>query len=311
MSKERNDNPILMQMLKPSINFPSLKARLRFNEFKKEFSKSKYNNFFKKCNNLNAVTSSMSNKYSMSDLYRFEKGNSEKIKIELNNLNNELKMFKNKFKKNHMKYKLKLSNDLKTDENAQYNNLIESVKENISQYLSDLHYSKNEKKPNKRVIFNNLKINIHPYLRNNIRTKSVSLKSLNYVKSLKSVSNISTDKSRNNNNIPKKTRIKKVASIDNNLNPIKSKMSLFSNFIDNKQNNNNNNNKDNIITFKKKFPFLRQNSYSFMSMAKIGKRSFNKDFINNDNNDVNDKNDNNDNEDKSNKDRYIINLPNI
>ena len=301
MSIEKQiNNSILEPFLSPSINFASLKARLRFNEFKKKFSKDKYNNFFRKCNNLNEITSKMNNKYSMSDLYDYEKENSLKLKNELKNINNNLKKYQQKkLKKNNFKYRLKLSNDSQsTEKSNNINNLIESVKEDISKYLYNLHYSNNEKK-DKRIIFNNLKINIHPLLRNNLRTKSVSLKSFNYFKSL---SNRSTEKSFNFNpndnqgrripNFLNKSRIKKFISIDQ-LNNIKSKLSLFSN-IENKQNRNN---KEKFVNFNK-FPFVRQNSYSFISLSKQGENNYNFDTNKYDNPNLS-------------NESSLINLPNI
>ena len=295
MSKERKiNNSIIEQILNPSMNIASLKARLRFNEFKKNFPKNKYNNYFRKCNNLNSITSLMNKQYSMSDLYSYEKENSDRLKKELSNINNNLKIFQQK-KLKKFKYKLKVSDDSKsTEKSKNMSNLIESVKEDMSKYLNDLHYSNDDKK-NKRIIFNNLKINIHPLLRNNLRTKSVTLKSFNYFKSL---SNRSTEKSLNfkqEKHIPSflnKSRIKKFISIDQ-LSNIKAKLSLFSN-IENRQNNNINN-KERFVKFKK-FPFVRQNSISFIKQGDNNNYNF----------DVNKY----DNPNLSNR-SYLINLPNI
>lgn len=294
MSKENNNNnTIIMQLLSPSINFASLKARLRFNELKKELSKSKYHNYFKKYHKLNAITCKMSNKYSLSDLYRYEKSNSVKIQKELKHLNSELKIFQKKLKNNQNKYKLQKSNDSKTNDNKQNrNNIIDSVKEDITKYLKELHNSNNENKMNRRLIFSNLRINIHPYLRNNLKTKSINFKSLNYLKSLNKKIETNLNSQNQNLNISK-SKIKKFISIDVKTSKIKSKLSLFNNMNDNNQNFN----KKNFFNFKKNFPFLRQNSVSF-NLDKEGE-IIKKTFINNFEN----------NSPNSNNNSNLINLP--
>ena len=106
MSKKNvSNNIVLRQFLNSSINYPSLKARLRFNEFKKSFTKLKYNNFFQKCNNLNSVTNSIFKKYTIKDLYGYEQKNSQLIHNEIHKIDRNLNIFekKNQFFNNKIK----------------------------------------------------------------------------------------------------------------------------------------------------------------------------------------------------------------
>lgn len=247
MSKENQiNNSIFMQFLNPSINFTSLKARLRFKELRNKISKNEYQNYFKK---YNKISNEMNRQYSLNDLYAQESKISDKISKEMKTIDNELSNYQKKCQYNQNKYKLKFCNNLKTGENINKNReIIESVKSDISKYLNNLHLNRNDNKG--KYIFNKLKLNIQPSLRNNLKLKSVAFNNFN---SGKILHNISTVKSKNSENI-NKNRVKKFISIENSENT-KIKLSLFSN-------------KD-VNSFNKfyKSPLARQNSLC-ISLAK-------------------------------------------
>ena len=258
MSKKNvSNNIVLRQFLNSSINYPSLKARLRFNEFKKSFTKSKYNNFFQKCNNLNSVTNSIFKKYTIKDLYGYERKNSQLIHNEIHKIDRNLNIFekKNQFFNNKIKnkrYKLKIINDYDYKINRNKDDLIKSVKKDISKYLENLHLNNSSSMKNKNMrknIFQNLKLNLSPLSGNN-KTKSVMINSFD---NMNSFSNRSTNKTGYNNSIINKNKIKKFISIDENTEYI----NLLNNI---NENNNTKISKDNNDTTFKKFPALRQNS---------------------------------------------------
>ena len=283
MSKNNSKNDlILRQFLIPSINYPALKARLILNEHKKKFSKNQYKHYFLKCNNLISVTNSMNNKYTLKEFFGLERESSLMINKEINVINKNLSTFEKKYKINNMRYRLKLINERKEDEiEKNRNDLVTSVKNDISKYLENLHVndSPNIKNKNmKKDIFSNLLLNLSFTSRNNLKTKSALLNSFDNNNNINSISNAST-KSRNFANI-NKNKIKKFISIDESLE--------YSNLLENiKENNSEKKPKDNYINFKK-FPFLRQNSCFSPTSHKV------KFSINNKNNQIN-----------------SINLPNI
>ena len=267
MSKKNvSNNTVLRQFLNSSINYPSLKARLRFNEFKKSFTKLKYNNFFQKCNNLNSVTNSIFKKYTIKDLYGYEQKNSQLIHNEIHKIDRNLNIFekKNQFYSNKIKnkrYKLKIINDCDYKTNRNKDDLIKSVKKDISKYLENLHLNNSSSMKNKNMrknIFQNLKLNLSPLSENN-KTKSVMINSFD---NMNSFSNRSTNKTGYNNSIINKNKIKKFISIDENTEYI----NLLNNI---NENNNTKISKDNNDTTFKKFPALRQNSLFSKSNKKV------------------------------------------
>ena len=283
MSKNYSINDsILRQFLIPSINYASIKARLRLNEFKKKFSKKEYKHYFQKCNNIISVTNSMNNKYTLKEFCGLERKASLMVKKEINVINKNLNIFEKKYKINNMRDRLKLINERKEDEiEKNRNDLITSVKNDISKYLENLHANDSANINNKNMkkeIFSNLQLNLSFTSRNNLKTKSALLNSFDNNNNMNSISNVST-KSRNFANI-NKNKIKKFISIDESLE--------YSNLLENiKENNNEKKPRDNFINFKK-FPFLRQNSCFSPINHKV------KFSINNKNNQIN-----------------SINLPNI
>ena len=283
MSKNYSINDsILRQFLIPSINYASIKARLRLNEYKKKFSKKEYKHYFQKCNNIISVTNSMNNKYTLKEFCGLERKASLMVKKEINVINKNLNIFEKKYKINNMRDRLKLINERKEDEiEKNRNDLITSVKNDISKYLENLHANDSANINNKNMkkeIFSNLQLNLSFTSRNNLKTKSALLNSFDNNNNMNSISNVST-KSRNFANI-NKNKIKKFISIDESLE--------YSNLLENiKENNNEKKPRDNFINFKK-FPFLRQNSCFSPINHKV------KFSINNKNNQIN-----------------SINLPNI
>ena len=283
MSKNYSINDsILRQFLIPSINYASIKARLRLNEFKKKFSKKEYKHYFQKCNNIISVTNSMNDKYTLKEFCRLERKASLMVKKEINVINKNLNIFEKKYKINNMRDRLKLINERKEDEiEKNRNDLITSVKNDISKFLENLHANDSANINNKNMkkeIFSNLQLNLSFTSRNNLKTKSALLNSFDNNNNMNSISNVST-KSRNFANI-NKNKIKKFISIDESLE--------YSNLLENiKENNNEKKPRDNFINFKK-FPFLRQNSCFSPINHKV------KFSINNKNNQIN-----------------SINLPNI
>ena len=284
MSKNYSINDsILRQFLIPSINYASIKARLRLNEYKKKFSKKEYKHYFLNCNNIISVTNSQNNKYTLKEFCELERKASLMINKEINVINKNLNIFEKKYKINNMRYRLKLINERKEDEiEKNRNDLVTSVKNDISKYLENLHVNDSPNINNKNMkkeIFSNLQLNLSFTSRNNLKTKSALLNSFdNNNNNINSISNVST-KSRNFANI-NKNKIKKFISIDESLE--------YSNLLENiKENNSEKKPKDNYINFKK-FPFLRQNSCFSPTNHKV------KFSINNKNNQIN-----------------SINLPNI
>lgn len=248
MSKKSKLNDlVIMKFISPSINFASLKARIKLKEFRNEFTNEKYKQYFQKCNNITSVTSSMNNRYSMADFHRYERETSEKIKNEINIIDKEFNIFQQKNQDIKVKYKLKFLNRIKNKENIENNIVKESVKKDISKLLQNLH--SNDKK---KINFGNVKLNLNlsPLMKNSLKPKSVVLHRINKTKSLSYRSN-------KNRNIINKNRIKKIISIDQSTETVKTKLNLFSNINENK---NEKIKKDSFINFKK-FPFIRQNSY--------------------------------------------------
>ena len=282
--KNKINNLIINPILSPSINFASLKARLRLNEFKKKFSKKDYNNYFQKSNNMNSVTSTMNKNRSLSDLYHSEQKNSKEIKKEISLIDEEIIKLRKKVKNINLKYKLRLKNNYKTNENIKKdknniindNTVIESVKKDISKYLANLHINSDSFIENKikKQLFENIKLNLNSIKRPKLKTNTIILQEVES-------NNLSNRlKSRNNN-------INKFESIDESPEYLQSKL---------KSNISIKNEKRESLFSKKKLPFLRRKSYIPFSFQEgmNNKLSIN---INNNNNISND--------------RYIINLPNI
>ena len=268
-----NDS-ILLQSLKPTINFASLKARLRLNDLKRNFSDLQYKNYYKKGLNIVSVSTSMTKKHSINDLYHKEKNNSFKINTELGKINKGLISFKKKYKiKNKTnKYKLKLFDDSKEKERIKYNNLIKSVKEDISKYLKYLHMN-DSKILNKRLKFRELKLSLNPIIKPKLQKKATINNSLDIIKFL------------NNSYTPKenptinKNKIKKFISIEGNsedLIKFKAQLNFLSDSNEKeKEKENEEENKEEKYNKKslfnhKKFPFLRQNScVPFVNQGKL------------------------------------------
>ena len=288
MSAKKNkiNNLFLSPILSPSINFASLKARLRLNEFKKKFSKKDYNNYFQKTNNMNSVTCTMNRNHSLSDLYHSEQRNSKEIKKEISIIDEGLIKFRKKVKSNNLKYKLRLKNDYKTNENIKKekinvindNTVIESVKKDISKYLANLHIDSDSfiDKKIKKQLFANIKLNLNSIKRPKLKTNTVILNDLE-------TNNLSNRlKNRNNNN-------NKFETIDESSEYLQPKLKLISNISIK-------NEKRESLFSKKKFPLLRRKSYIPFSFQggmnnKLSIKINNNNIINND--------------------RYTINLPNI
>lgn len=69
---------IRFSKINPAFNLVSLKARYRLNDFKRILPKQDYHNFYGRCKNMCEVGKIMSEQYSLSDLYRYEKISSQK-----------------------------------------------------------------------------------------------------------------------------------------------------------------------------------------------------------------------------------------
>ena len=271
-----NDS-ILLQSLKPSINFVSLKARLRLNELKRNFSDLQYKNYYKKGLNIVSVSTSMTKKHSIKDLYHKEKNNSFKINTELGKINKGLISFKKKYKiKNKTnKYKLKLFDDSKEKERIKYNNLIKSVKEDISKYLKYLHMN-DSKITNKRLKFKELKLSVNPIIKPKLIKKATINNSLDICKFL---NNAYTPKENQNINI-NKNKIKKFISIEGNsedLIKFKSQLNFLSDSNEKEKENEEGNEEEKYnkksLFIRKKFPFLRQNScVPFVNQGKLNNK---------------------------------------
>ena len=59
----------------PAFNLISIKARYRFHQIKKNFSKNDYKNYMRKCKNMYSISSKMSSEMKMSEIYESEKQN--------------------------------------------------------------------------------------------------------------------------------------------------------------------------------------------------------------------------------------------
>ena len=252
-----NDS-ILMQFIKPSFNFASLKARLRLKELKRNFSDSQYKKFFKKGFNINSVSSSMNKKYSVNDLYNSERKNSVQINRELQQIKKRLNFFKKNYKIKNNKYKLKLYDDSKEKEKIKNDNLIKSVKEDIFQYLKELHMINDSKFKNKRLQFGELKLNLRPIIRTKIKKNSAIYKNFDTFKFLNDVSqnNKKSDVKENVN----KNRINKFISIEGNSESLIKFKYKFNDINEQNGNEEEKSSRKNIFN-PKIFPFLRQNSY--------------------------------------------------
>ena len=53
----------------PAFNLISIKARYRFHQIKKNFSKNDYKNYMRKCKNMYSISSKMSSEMKMSEIY--------------------------------------------------------------------------------------------------------------------------------------------------------------------------------------------------------------------------------------------------
>ena len=252
-----NDS-ILMQFIKPSFNFASLKARLRLKELKRNFSDSQYKKFFKKGFNINSVSSSMNKKYSVNDLYNSERKNSVQINRELQQIKKRLNFFKKNYKIKNNKYKLKLYDDSKEKEKIKNDNLIKSVKEDIFKYLKELHMINDSKFKNKRLQFGELKLNLRPIIRTKIKKNSAIYKNFDTFKFLNDVSqnNKKSDVKENVN----KNRINKFISIEGNSESLIKFKYKFNDINEQNGNEEEKSSRKNIFN-PKIFPFLRQNSY--------------------------------------------------
>ena len=238
---------------------------------------------------MNSVTYSMNKNHSLSDLYLSEQKYSKEIRKEINIIDKGLIKFKKRLKNNNLKYKLRLKNDYKSSESIKNNKInisgdnsvIESVKKDISKYLANLHINSDSFIDNKikKHLFTNIKMNIGSLKRIKLKTNTVIL------------NNIESN-SLNNRLISRNSNInkaKKFENIDKSSEYLKSKINLLSNINLKRE-------KRESLFSKKKFPFLRQNSYIPFSIlgGLNNKLSIN---INNNNNNSND--------------RDYINLPNI
>ena len=81
---------IRLEKMSPGFNLVSLKARNRLNIFKQLFTKSEYRDYFRKCKNMYSISSLMSKKFSMNDLYHNEKNNINDIVSVYNKIDSKL-----------------------------------------------------------------------------------------------------------------------------------------------------------------------------------------------------------------------------
>ncbi len=238
MEENKIDNSIIKSILSPNINLASLKARFRLNEFKKKLSKSEYNNYFRKCKNIYSISCSMNNKISISELYRYERNNSNKIINTFKQIDNNF----NLLQKSKPKYKIKPLKVIKNVDNNR-NHLIESIYENISKYLKILQSNNNiEKQKNfKESQINNLS-NIH---------QSPKVKKCKSMNNLTPLNNSSTNSTKY---IIDRKRFKiKINNLKYNIN----------NFI--LKNENKEEIENNSFINYKKFPFISQNTNIMIS----------------------------------------------
>lgn len=138
-NKEGNSNKnieikeIRLEKMSPGFNLVSLKARNRLNIFKQLFSKSEYKDYFRKCKNMYSISSLMSKKFSMNDLYHNEKSNINDIISVHNKIDSKLdsqkikvlNIKKNKINKNLNNKSLSATNFYKNKidfENSKSNN---------------------------------------------------------------------------------------------------------------------------------------------------------------------------------------------
>lgn len=272
MKNNRINSPLLMNLINPAINLASLKARLRLNEFKKDLTKSKYNNFFRRNNKIYPVSSSMNNNCSMKDLQRYERNTSDKLINDFKELNKDLNIFQKKLKKNYKKYKIKPLNDINK------NSLIESIHEDISKYLNNLHNETNNIIKNNKTIEENQKnaislkrnnlsnIYVEPSIKKNLSNTNLiplNISSTNFVKK-------NLDKG--------KIKIKKFISVKESNEKIKYRLNKFNQKNENKEDISENENS--IINSHKKLPLVHQNSFVFFSKPEgVIHKYFNKNNI--------------------------------
>ena len=260
---EKNNNSYIKNIINPSINFSSLKARLRMNELKKELSETKYKNFFRKGNDIYSVSCSMNDKHSMNDIKNIEKKNSEKIHKELLRLDNDFNAFHKKFQKNLRKYKIKpLNEKYISDKN---NKLIVSVQDNISKFLRNLHsvdYNRNELKNNnkenedKKEIMGDNKINSINQEKNLIK-KSNSINNINPL-------NINSDNSSRNLIDKSKSQIRRFISVNESAKKIKYRLNKFNKKNESKDETSSDN--DTCFNSHKKLPLINKQS-SFIMLS--------------------------------------------
>ena len=76
-SKKNNKEIIEVEIGRPNpaFNLISIKARYRFHQIKKNFSKNDYKNYMRKCKNMYSISSKMSSEMKMSEIYESEKQN--------------------------------------------------------------------------------------------------------------------------------------------------------------------------------------------------------------------------------------------
>lgn len=272
MKNNRINSPLILNLLNPAINLASLKARLRLNEFKRDLTKSKYNNFFRKNNKIYSVSCSMSNNCSMKDLQNYEKLTSDKLVNNFKELNKDLNIFQKKLKNNYKKYKIKPLND------TNKNSLIESISEDISKYLNNLHNETNNIIKNNKTIEDNQK-NAISLKKNNLSSIYIepSIKRNLSNQNLIPLNNSSTNFAKKNLD-KTKIKIKKFISVKESNEKIKYRLSKFIQKNENKEDKSENENS--IINSHKKLPLVHQNSFIFFSKPEgVIQKYFNKNNI--------------------------------
>ena len=152
--KEKNNN--FYKKKNAGFNLVSLKARQRLNYFKQILSKYDYKDYIRKCKNMYSISSSMNNKYSISDLYHREKYDINDIVSVYNKIDNKLdskKIKLTRIKKDKAKNKTSI-------------NFFQNIS-NMENFKSNSNILNKNRNEDISTIFNSNKINYTSYDGNN------------------------------------------------------------------------------------------------------------------------------------------------
>ena len=172
-SKKINDKnleikEIRLEKMSPGFNLVSLKARHRLNELKNLFTKAEYREYIRKCKNMYSISSSMNNKYSISDLYHREKYDINDIVSVYNKIDNKLdskKIKLTRIKKDKAKNKTSI-------------NFFQNIS-NMENFKSNSNILNKNRNEDISTIFNSNKINYTSYDGNNRSNFNINNLSIN------------------------------------------------------------------------------------------------------------------------------------